>query len=275
MNAWQDGNDADGERSLWLRGFGTARADLAAIAAMRKSLPAWAPPDMPGHFLKHADEQTVLATAAVDQAICTSALSADCYRDWAIIAAPRFIGRTAGGHAFARFARSGGPSVSPHLISQHSLHSLSGAISILLANRQPNFGVGGGEHALVEGLLAALTFPATASLGIWLVTTSLDPEPQIDEQGRYLNAPVGYAVALALEPAASGQACGQLRLMTGRDAIDEAGASGSSANAADLCRALAALTPGGAASRFSWHLPWGGTLVLDVRELVAALAAAA
>ena len=29
--------------SLNLLGFGTARADLPAIAALRKSLPAWAP----------------------------------------------------------------------------------------------------------------------------------------------------------------------------------------------------------------------------------------
>ena len=30
-----------------LLGWGTARADLATIAGMRKKLPAWAPPDMP------------------------------------------------------------------------------------------------------------------------------------------------------------------------------------------------------------------------------------
>src|SRR3954451_18578821 len=105
-----------GERSLSLRGFRSARADLAAIAAMRKSLPAWVPPDMPGHFLKHADEQTVLAVAALDQAICSSGLGPGAYRDWAIIAAPRFIGRIAGTSALDRFSRGGGPAISPHLI---------------------------------------------------------------------------------------------------------------------------------------------------------------
>ena len=67
-NSSDRGHQSD-EPVCSLIGWGTARADLAAIAAMRKTLPAWAPKDTPGHFLKHADEQTVLAVAAVDQAI--------------------------------------------------------------------------------------------------------------------------------------------------------------------------------------------------------------
>src|SRR6187399_2186108 len=120
--------------SASLLGWGTARADLAAIAAMRKKLPTWAPPDTPGHFLKYADEQTVLAVAALD-----------------------------------RFGRGGGPAISPHVIPQHSLHSISGALSILLASRQPNFGIGGTAESLAEGLLAALTFPANGRTGTLLV----------------------------------------------------------------------------------------------------------
>jgi hypothetical protein len=262
-----------GELSLSLCGFGTARADLAAIASMRKSLPAWAPPDTPGHFLKHADEQTVLAVAAVDQAIQSSGLSADRYRDWAIVAAPRFIGRIAGVATLDRFGRGGGPAISPHLIPQHSLHSVSGALSILLASRQPNVGVGGAGNSLVESLLAALTFPVAPGSGTWVVCTSWDPEPQFDEQGQCLNAPIVYAVALAIEAAASGQTCGNLRLLAGNDAAQSAGDP--PASTAELCRALAALTPGGAADCFKWQLPWGGRLVLEVRELIDELAAAA
>src|SRR5437868_7838943 len=108
--------------TLNLCGFGTARADLAAIATMRKSLPAWAPQETAGHFLKHADEQTVLAVAAVDRAIQSSRMTPEDYRDWAIIAAPRYIGRIAGTTTLARYAKGGGPALSPHLIPQHSLH---------------------------------------------------------------------------------------------------------------------------------------------------------
>src|SRR5881394_3101144 len=142
-----------GEACLHVSGWGTARADLAAIAALRKNLPAWAPKDTPGHFLKHADEQTVVAVVALDNAIQSRGSEIDEYRQWAIVAAPRFIGRMAGAVTFHRYSKSGGPSISPHLIPQHSLHSVSGALSILLATRRPNFGIGGTGPSLTEGLL--------------------------------------------------------------------------------------------------------------------------
>jgi hypothetical protein len=155
-----------------LLGWGTSRADLATIAGLRKKLPAWAPPDTPGHFLKHADEQTVLAVAAIDQAISSSNLDVQQFQNWSIIAAPRFIGRIAGVSTLERFGRGGGPAISPHVIPQHSLHSISGALSILLSSRQPNFGIGGTADSLAEGLLAALTFPANGRTGALLVATA-------------------------------------------------------------------------------------------------------
>jgi hypothetical protein len=258
------------EPSLHLRGFGTARADLPSIQAMRKSLPAWAPADTAGHFLKHADEQTVLAVAAVDQAIQSSALTFEHYRNWAIIAAPRFIGRIAGTATLARFAKGGGPAISPHVIPQHSLHSISGALSILLASRQPNFGVGGTGDSLAEGLLAALTAPLTGCNGVWLVSTAWSPEPQIADAGCQ-NDPVCHAVALALEAAAGSQSCGRLQLRTHGPSNDLY----QSLDAASLCQSLAALERGGRSERFAWQLSWGATIVLEAREAVAALAAAA
>src|SRR4051794_4956209 len=259
--------------TLNLCGFGTARADLAAIAIMRKSLPAWVPQDTPGHFLKHADEQTVLAVAALDNVIQSSGLAPENYRDWAIIAAPRYIGRISGTTTLARYAKGGGPALSPHLIPQHSLHSISGALSILLSTRQPNFGVGGTGDSLAEGLLAALTAPLNGSGsillpqtaagsrrygggGVWLVSTAWSPEPQIGDGGCQ-NGPVCHAVVLALEAAASSQSCGQLQLRTRGSANDVF----QSLDAASLCQALAALDAGGRSERFAWHLPWGATIV--------------
>src|SRR6478609_201011 len=150
-----------------LLGWGTSQADLATIAGLRKKLPAWAPSDTPGHFLKHSDEQAVLAVAAVDQTISSAGLDARQFQNWSIIAAPRFIGRIAGVGTLARFGRGGGPAISPHVIPQHSLHSISGALSILLSSRQPNFGVGGTGDSLAEGLFAALTIPSANCAGAW------------------------------------------------------------------------------------------------------------
>jgi hypothetical protein len=262
------------ELSLALRGFGVARADLASIAAMRKSRPAWAPPDTPGHFLKHADEQTVVAVAALDHAVQAGALQIDDCRQWAIIAAPRFIGRSAGAVTLDRFGRGGGPAISPHVIPQHSLHSISGALSILLGSRQPNFGVGGTADSLAEGLLAALTLPSQGCCGVWLVGTAWDPEPQVDKQGQCQDSPVCFGVALALKAAADGQTCGQLHLRPWNGPM-KSSENGGPLNAAGLSHALAALTPTGPSDHFVWQLSWGGALVLEVRAMTARLGAAA
>ena len=263
------------ERSSDLIGWGTARADLSTIAGMRKKLPAWAPADTPGHFLKYSDEQTVLAVAAVDQAISSAGIDAQQLRDWSIIAAPRFIGRIAGVATLARFDRGGGPAISPHVIPQHSLHSISGALSILLSSRQPNFGVGGTGDSLAEGLFAALTFPAGSRAGVVLVSTSWEPEPQLDNEGNCTNAPICHAVALALEAKPEARHCGKLRLSLDDGSIDARRSVHWYENAAGLCGRLAALTPGGPAGYFAWRLPWGATLVLEARESIADVNAAA
>jgi hypothetical protein len=263
------------EFSANLLGWGTARADLAAISGLRKKLPAWVPADTPGHFLKHADEQTVLAVAAVDQAICSGELDVKQLQNWSIIAAPRFIGRVAGVGTLARFDRGGGPAISPHVIPQHSLHSISGALSILLSSRQPNFGVGGTGDSLAEGLFSALTFPAADRAGVLLVATAWEPEPQLDNAGNCVNEPICHAVALALQSVATASDCGKLRLMADNGSIDARRTVHWSANAAALCNHLSALIPGGPAGCFGWRLSWGSTLVLEAREAIAELTAAA
>jgi hypothetical protein len=263
-----------GEMCLQLSGWGTARADLKTIAALRKSLPAWAPQGTPGHFLKHADEQTVLAVAALDHAIQSAGRSAGEYCQWAIVAAPRFIGRVNGCVTLGRYSAGGGPAVSPHLISQHSLHSISGALSILLSSRQPNFGVGGTGNSLVEGLLTALTFSGPQNSGAWLVATGWDPEPQLDDAGNCCNAPVCHAVALALRPAAEFSALGRLQFVAERGSAESSHAFCWNEDGAGLCRRLTALHAGQAAC-FAWQLGSVGVVSLEATKAAANLRAAA
>ncbi len=264
-----------GKACLHLAGWGTARADLAAIAALRKSIPAWAPKDTPGHFLKHADEQTVVAVAALDNAIQLAGRPVSDYGQWAIVAAPRFIGRMAGGTTLGRYSRGGGPSISPHLIPQHSLHSISGALSILLSSRCPNFGIGGTGNSLGEGLLSALAFPGSQPKGIWLIATAWEPEPQLDEAGNCSNAPVCHAVALAVQPEAQYGSCGRLRLVADVEDIESGLHCRWGENATGLCGRLAALAPGGAAACLGWELPFGGAVILEAAKMAANLRAAA
>lgn len=256
--------------ALGLCAFGTASAELAAIAAMRKKLPDWSPAGTPGHFLKHADEQTVVAVAAVDQAIQSSRLTPSDLRDWATIAAPRFIGRLAGVATLERFATGGGPAISPHLIPQHSLHSVSGALSILLGSRQPNIGVGGGADSLADCLLAALTLPGvSATAGTWVVCTAWEPEPIADREGQCINRPACHAIALALHAATGHQSCGRLNL--------HAESSGTKWPAVDVPRLGEALrlAHAGQPGCFEWRLSCGASLHLDVQPRAALLSAAA
>jgi hypothetical protein len=258
--------------------WGTARADLPQIAAMRKTPPAWSPEGTPGHFLKHADEQTVVAVAAVDRAIQAQRLQVSELRDWAVVAAPRFIGRLGGTTTLTKFSRGGGPAISPHVIPQHSLHSVSGALSILLATRAQNIGVGGGPESLTDGLFTALTLGASAGkTGIWLVCTAWDPEPIADRDGQCTNHPTCYAVALALQAAAAGQHRGQLQLVLNAAGMpfDSNASDNPPLSVAALSTGLDACAVSGRSNSWSWRLRWGASVVLEARGLSAQLPLAA
>ena len=260
------------ELALNLAGWGTAQADLAALAPMRKALPKWVPAGTPGHFLKHADEQTVVAVAALDRAVQSLQASPERYADWSIVAAPQCIGRIAGAASLDRFAKGGGPTVSPHLIPQHSLHSVSGALSILLCSNQPNFGVGGAVDSLPEGLLAALAMPGGSPRGVWFIATSWDPEPVLDDLGNCTNSPCCYAAVLALTRHKASESRGQLRLRLD-SGQPEMHVQIWSADAAALCASLESSPRRGIA--FGWRLPWGGTIVFEAHAASVPLAAAA
>jgi hypothetical protein len=264
--------------ALGLTGSGSLRADLAAIPAMRKSVPAWAPPDTPGHFLKHSDEQTVLAVAAVDRLVQSLGGDAARLRNWPIVAAPQFIGRLGGTTMLLRFARSGAPSISPHLIPQHSLHSISGALSILLGSHEPNFGVGGAAGSLAEGLLASLTCPVANAPGVIFVATAFDPEPQIDQAGQCTNSPTAHALALALEPAAASSPYGYLRLETTDQEYYEATRSARLHDGTTLPEVIAGfedLAQAGGQCTFRWQLTPALAVVLAARQAAVRMAAAA
>jgi len=264
--------------ALKLAAWGTARADLAQAAALRKQLPSWAPSGTPGHFLKHADEQTLVAIAAVDRAIRDHRLDASNLSNWSVVAAPRFMGRHAGVAALQRFSRGGGPALSPHLIPQHSLHSVSGALSILLASRQPNLGVGGGADSLAEGLLAVLSLPRTPeTVGVWLVATAWNPEPVIDQQGNSFNEPVCYAAALALDAASAARSLGQLHLAQNalHAAYNSRKRETSPIGVPQLCDCLDSLASETGRGELRWPIPGNAAIVLCIDAAAGKLSAAA
>jgi hypothetical protein len=183
--------------------FGSVQLTPQDLALSRQNLN---PPEgiklAPG-FLKHAEEQTLAALAAVFQAIKNNALEAQSFSDWYVIGAPRYIGRFAVAGALEKFKAEGAWGVSPHLIPHRSLHSISGSISQALKIHGPNLGVGGGQSAADEGLMLSISLLAKPMApGAWAVMTGWNPEPDVTlplaEQDLMCNA-----LALALVPASA------------------------------------------------------------------------
>jgi hypothetical protein len=175
------------------------RLRMECLPEFRRNLgPSHGEP-LPPSFLKHADEQTVAGLGAVFQAIDKSRLHSTCFRDWGVVAAPRFLGRPAMAAALQRFAAEGAWGVSPHLIPHRSLHSMSGTVSQALKIYGPNFGVGGGPSGPLEALLTAMALLERKRLpGVWVVLTCLDPELPPDASGQPVPGTQAIGLALAL-----------------------------------------------------------------------------
>ena len=245
--------------------WGTARLALPAIPALRKCLPTWVPESTAGHFLKYADEQTVAAVSAIDRAIQSHEIDLSQRRNWPIIAAPRFLGRVAGPAVIRGYEQGGPQSVSPHIIPQNSLHSVSGALSILLASHGPNVGIGGGPESLDDAILAAFSLPGMSGAeGCWLIATAWNPEPVADRQGRFSNEPICHACALSLQFTATGSAGGELQFQPARTQRADDRSLRPQMSVSHIVSQIEQLA-GGESCHLAWALNWGGEVALSVR----------
>jgi hypothetical protein len=251
--------------SAAIEAWGAARVPLAGIAPLRKKLPAWVPENTAGHFLKYADEQTVAAVAAVDRAIQTHQIDLTQQRDWPIIAAPRFLGRVAGPAVIHGYDHGGPQSVSPHIIPQNSLHSVSGALSILLGSRGPNVGVGGGPEAAGDAILSAFSLPGSShAAGCWLVATAWDPEPVADRECRMQNEPVCHALALTLRFTAESAGSGELTLRSSASVPAANRPPAANVSVSQLVKKLEEPSAVGSV-RLAWTLAWGAEAQITLR----------
>jgi hypothetical protein len=242
---------------------GIVRATVADLGTLREEPGAAASLPVPPRFLRHADEQTVVGLAAVLRAIRDPALQNERFGDWGVLAATQFAGRVVGAAALNKYSRDGAATVSPHIIPQHSLHSLAAAVSVVLGLHGPSFGVGGGSEAITEGLTAALTFLDQDTLpGLWVVLTGWDPEPVPDGMGSSELESICRGVALALVPRATDEPMLRLTIpQPFHTAQDSAGLSGTF-TLTELIGRLTSSAEQQPGLPWSCILSWGGQIEL-------------
>ena len=207
--------------------FRMAPRDLAALRRRPGPVPeGWS--RVPPSLLRYADEQTVVATAAVFSALGTLGVPPEGFADWGVVVASRYLGRANLAAALRSFQAEGVWGTSPHLIPHFALHSPSGTISLALGLHGPNLGVGGGLHAAAEGFLVALTWLAAGRVpGVWLVFTGWSPELVPDRRGQPPTGGECQALALALVALAAGAAASRpaFRVRSSRSANSPSGAA--------------------------------------------------
>ena len=253
--------------------WGTAEADVGELPALRQRPHPADPGAVPANLLKHADDQTVAGMAALFRAVHRFGLNRDAFRDWGVVAAPRFLGRAATAATLHKFAIEGAWGVFPHLVPNRSLHSVSGTVSQALAIHGPNFGVGGGPGAESEALLAAAALLQDPALpAVWVVMTAWHPEPIPECDGRVNPPAVCRAAALALAAPRLDWKGSRMRLVPAPEKT-----IGSLGTGCPLSRQNAAISAGMSAalsadnplpSTWVWMLECGGRVELEQVEIV-------
>lgn len=241
-------------------------ADAAQLLALRQGIePACGEP-LPASSLKHLDEQTLVALAAVYGAIRAQDLRVD-FQRWAVVAAPRFLGRAALIVSLQRYAVEGAWGMSPHFIPHRTLHSVSGTVSMALGIHGPNFGIDGGPAGSSQAVLAAATLLSTGTLpGVWLLLSGWEREPLVPLAalvGKHEAFPKCRAVALALVPRGCAANGLQARVLPGT--LYRAGSNGTTSRTPlfgldELAAAVAA--PPAPGAHVAWRLCCGGKMEL-------------
>lgn len=190
---------------LPVAGWHAVRLGPAELAALRKTpgpVPTGPlPAGVQAPALKHSDEQTVAAFAALCGAMASAELAGARYEHWGIVAASRFIGRGAVVGTIDKFNNEGPWGVSMQLTPHHMTHGISSTLSLALSCHGICIGAGGGPGDEASALLAALgLLRRPGSGGLWLLFTGWEPEMLIDRTGRPTVETHCVAAALAVLP---------------------------------------------------------------------------
>jgi hypothetical protein len=242
-----------------VRAAGVVEVTAEGLSALRQQPGPQDGLPVPASLLNHAEDQSVVALAAVLRAIDEGRLHGQSFADWAVVASPRFAGRVGVAAAVERFHQLGPLSVSPLIIPFMSLHAVSSMISLALHIQGPSVGVGGGNGEFGQALMTGLALLHDDYLpGVWAVVSGWDPEMVPEPDAAAVPPPVCRAAALALVPDAAGAAGACLRLAPRTD-VDARGTT--APGLPDLVRFLAGMPAG---QLGSWRFPISGGFDLEL-----------
>lgn len=191
----------------------TLRTPVSEVAQLRKNPGIYRGDSNPAAALKLVDDQTVVAVAAVLQAMAIEGWEGRSFHDWGVVAAPQFLGRARCAAAQYRFSQQQVRGVSPLLAPHLSTHAVAASISIALSIRGPSFGTGGSPGQLRDALLTGMGLILQEDLpGVWVVLTQLVPEPAPDVTGCCKQPVDILGAALGLVAGTDQGAKGRLRL---------------------------------------------------------------
>lgn len=177
------------------------RGSAETIAQARRQPVTVGAQKLPISFLKHAEDQTVLALQAVLGALEQENWQERSFTAWGVVAAPNLFGRVSIAQTIQRYRQEGAWGVSPHLIPHQSLHAMSGTISQALKIYGPNFGISGAPNSGPDAFLIAGAMMMDGVLpGLWVVLAGYEAEWLPAADGAPVPAPMCQAIALALTP---------------------------------------------------------------------------
>ncbi len=234
---------------------GVAQANLAELAALRRQKPPLPQQASASLAIRHADEHTLIAMQAFQQALRSADWDLAALQEWGVLVSSRFPGRLGLASIFHRYEKLGPVGVSPMFVPTQALHAAAGTLSVVYALQGPNFGVGGGQDHVCEGLLAGMALDAdNLAPGIWVILTASYPNLLPDTQGKISNDSILHGLALGFSSQVVAPSLLDLQLR-------RTSATPRSAGPADLLELIDFVN----GTRRSWEysLPGGGVLELN------------
>lgn len=168
-----------------LVGWSVQRLSLPELAQLRQQPELRFPSRITSQFLKNSDDQTVASLVGIYDSIASMTSPPADFRDWGVVSASRYVGRSAFAATLHKYGTNGPCGVSVQVVPHHLLHSVSSTISLALPCQGPCLGAGGGLNGEVDALLAATSLVADPNCpGVWVTWTYWDPELLIDVTGK-------------------------------------------------------------------------------------------